>query len=84
LLIFLLFRGVRIASLAKNKFSSLVAIGITSIFAIHTFVNVGMSMGLMPVIGIPLPFMSYGGSSLITSMVMAGLLLNVYATRKEY
>ncbi|MGA9363756.1 MAG: rod shape-determining protein RodA [Bacteroidota bacterium] len=84
LLIFLLFRGVRIASVAKNKFSSLVAIGITSIFAIHTFVNIGMSMGLMPVIGIPLPFMSYGGSSLITSMVMAGLLLNVYATRKEY
>jgi rod shape determining protein RodA len=84
LLIFLLFRGVRIAAMAKNKFSSLMAIGITSIFAIHTFINVGMSIGLMPVIGIPLPFMSYGGSSLITSMIMAGLLLNVYATRKEY
>jgi rod shape determining protein RodA len=84
LLIFLLFRGVRIAAIAKNKFSSLMAIGITSIFAIHTFINIGMSMGLMPVIGIPLPFMSYGGSSLITSMVMAGLLMNVYATRKEY
>jgi rod shape determining protein RodA len=84
LLIFLLFRGVRIATMAKNKFSSLMAIGITSIFAIHTFINIGMSTGLMPVIGIPLPFMSYGGSSLITSMIMAGLLLNIYATRKEY
>jgi rod shape determining protein RodA len=84
LLIFLLFRGVRIAAMAKNKFSSLMAIGITSIFAIHTFINVGMSIGLTPVIGIPLPFMSYGGSSLITSMIMAGLLLKVYATRKEY
>ncbi len=81
---FLLYRGVRIASLAKNKFSSLMAIGITSIFAIHVFINIGMSMGLTPVIGIPLPFLSYGGSSMVASMIMAGLLLNVYATRKEY
>ena len=81
---FLLFRGVRIASMAKNRFSSLIAIGITSIFATHVFINIGMSLGLTPVIGIPLPFLSYGGSSLITSMIMAGLLLNTYATRKEY
>ncbi len=84
LFIFLLFRGVRTASIAKNKFASLTAIGITSIFAIHIFINIGMSMGLTPVIGIPLPFLSYGGSSLVTSLIMVGLLMNVYSTRKEY
>jgi rod shape determining protein RodA len=84
LFVFLLYRGVRIASITRNKFSSLVAIGITSIFLIHVFINIGMSIGLMPVVGIPLPFLSYGGSSLVTSMIMAGFLLNIYATRKEY
>jgi rod shape determining protein RodA len=43
-----------------------------------------MAMGIMPVIGVPLPFMSYGGSNMLTDMVMAGLLLNLYANRKEY
>ncbi len=81
---FFLFRGIRIASMAKNRFSSLTAIGITSIFAIHVFINIGMSIGLTPVIGIPLPFLSYGGSSLVASMIMVGLLLNIYSTRKEY
>jgi len=81
---FLLLRGVRIASMVKNRFSSLTAIGITSIFGIHVIVNIGMSLGLMPVIGIPLPFLSYGGSSIITSLVMVGILLNCYSARKEY
>lgn len=80
----LLFHGVRLASIAKNKFGSLLAIGFTSLFAFHIFVNIGMSVGLMPVIGIPLPFLSYGGSSLVSYMMMAGLLMNVYANRKEY
>ncbi|MEW6060381.1 MAG: rod shape-determining protein RodA [Bacteroidota bacterium] len=80
----LLFRGIHLASIAKNKFSSLLAIAIVSLFAFHIFVNIGMSVGLMPVIGIPLPFLSYGGSSLVSYMMMAGLLMNVYANRKEY
>jgi len=80
----LLYRGIHLASIAKNKFSSLVAIAIVSLFAFHIFVNIGMSVGLMPVIGIPLPFLSYGGSSLVSYMMMAGLLMNVYANRKEY
>ena len=80
----LLIRGINIASLSKNKFGSTVAIGITAVLALHTFVNIGMSMGLMPVIGIPLPFLSYGGSALLANMTMAGLLMNVYAHRKEY
>jgi rod shape determining protein RodA len=84
LLALFLLRGVRIASIAKNKFLSVVAIGVTSILGIHIFVNIGMVLGLIPVIGIPLPFLSYGGSSLIATMMCVGLLLNVYANRKEY
>ena len=80
----LLFHGVRLASIAKNKFGSLLALGFTALFAFHVFVNIGMSVGLMPVIGIPLPFLSYGGSSLVSYMMVAGLMMNVYANRKEY
>jgi rod shape determining protein RodA len=84
LFIALLIHGLQVASVSKNKFGSIAAIGITGIFAIHTFINIGMSMGLMPVIGIPLPFLSYGGSALVANMIMAGLLMNFYANRKEY
>jgi rod shape determining protein RodA len=80
----LLLRGVHIASTVKSPYASIVAIGIVSIFTVHTVINIGMAMGMMPVIGVPLPFMSYGGSNLLTNMVMVGLLLNVYANRKEY
>lgn len=80
----LLTHGLKLGYIVKNKFGSIVAIGITALFAFHMFVNIGMSLGLMPVIGIPLPFLSYGGSSLCSYMIMAGLLMNVYANRKEY
>jgi rod shape determining protein RodA len=84
LLTFILFRGVQISSMVKNRYASLVAIGIVGTLATHTIINIGMSMGIMPVIGVPLPFLSYGGSNLLTNMIMAGLLLNMYANRKEY
>lgn len=80
----LLYGGVRIASSVKNSFASLTAIGLTGILATHMFMNIGMAMGLMPVVGIPLPFLSYGGSALVANMLMAGVLLNLYAHRKEY
>jgi rod shape determining protein RodA len=80
----LLFHAIRISSISKNKFGSLTAIGIMGIFATHTIVNTAMSMGLMPVVGIPLPFLSYGGSALVANMMMVGLLMNFYANRKEY
>lgn len=79
-----LIRGVQIASIVKNRYASLVAIGIVAVFATHMIINIGMAMGMMPVIGVPLPFLSYGGSNLLTNMIMAGLLLNVFANRKEY
>ncbi len=81
---FLLLHGLRIAGLSKNKFGSLAAVGLIGILASHLMINMGMAMGLMPVIGIPLPFLSYGGSALITNMTMLGLLMNFYAHRKEY
>jgi rod shape determining protein RodA len=81
---FLLLHGLHIAGLSKNKFGSLATVGLIGILASHLMINMGMVMGLMPVIGIPLPFLSYGGSALITSMTMLGLLMNFYAHRKEY
>jgi rod shape determining protein RodA len=80
----LLFRGVKIASSVKNMYGSIVAIGIVGIFGTHIFVNIGMALGLTPVVGVPLPFLSYGGSALLADMTMIGLLLNLYAHRKEY
>lgn len=80
----LLFRSVRIASVVKNTFASFVAIGIAGIFATHIFMNIGMALGLAPVVGIPLPFLSYGGSALVSNMLMVGLLLNLYRNRREY
>jgi rod shape determining protein RodA len=80
----LLLHALRIASISRNKFSSMAAIGIMGILGTHIVINAGMSMGLMPVVGLPLPFLSYGGSSLVANMMMAGLLMNFYANRKEY
>lgn len=77
-------RGVRIASVVKNKFASLVTIGFIGILFFHTLINVGMTIGLTPVIGIPLPFLSYGGSALFSKMVMIGMLSAFYANRKDY
>ena len=80
----LLLHGLHIASSSKNKYGSLASIGLTGILATHAIINIGMSMGMMPVIGIPLPFLSYGGSALVANMMIAGLLMNFYANRKEY
>jgi rod shape determining protein RodA len=74
----LIFRAIHIAEHARTKFASTVAIGIASIWSYHTLVNIGMAVGLMPVMGIPLPFLSAGGSSLVVNMMMVGMLLNFY------
>jgi rod shape determining protein RodA len=80
----LVIHGIRVAGISKNKFGSLATIGLVAILGFHTVVNIGMSMGLMPVIGIPLPFLSYGGSALVANMMMIGLMMNFYAHRKQY
>ena len=79
----LLLHGIHVANLSKNKFASAAAIGIIGVFATHMLINIGMSMGILPVIGIPLPFLSYGGSALIANMAMVGLLMNFYSNRKD-
>ncbi len=71
----------RIALLSSDFFGTLVAIGILAMFAIQIFENVGMTMGIMPITGIPLPFMSYGGSSVIASFLAIGLVLNIHMRR---
>jgi rod shape determining protein RodA len=77
-------RGIRIASMVKSKFASLATIGFIGILFFHTIINIGMTIGLTPVIGIPLPFLSYGGSALFSKMIMIGMLSAFYANRKEY
>ncbi|MBX2977495.1 MAG: FtsW/RodA/SpoVE family cell cycle protein, partial [Ignavibacteriaceae bacterium] len=74
----------RIASMAKESFLSFVIVGILSVYFIHFLINIGMAIGIMPVIGIPLPFISYGGSSLLINMIMIGIVQNIYRTRKQY
>ncbi len=79
LLLFLLFiiRGMDITGSAKDRFGFLLAFGIVSMIFWHTVVNMGMVTGLLPVVGVPLPFLSYGGSFLVTTFVGVGLLLNI-------
>jgi rod shape determining protein RodA len=77
----LLWRAFRIALLSKDPFGTYVAAGVASMFAIQIFVNVGMTLGIMPITGIPLPFVSYGGSSLLINCVAVGLLLNIHMRR---
>ncbi len=79
----ILFRFLDIASNSKDKFSSLVVIGVLTIFFVHFAVNIGMNIGLSPVIGIPLPFVSYGGSSLLSNFILLGIVFNIYRNRKE-
>lgn len=69
--------------MARNNFSSNICIGVACMFLAHIFENIGMCIGLMPVTGIPLPFFSYGGSSLITNFVSVGLVMSTYMRRRD-
>ena len=77
----LIWRALRIAGMSRDLFGTLIATGIACLWTFQMFVNVGMTMGIMPITGIPLPFISYGGSSLISNSVAVGLLLNVHMRR---
>jgi len=80
----MILRILKIATLAKDEFLSLVLIGILVIYFVHLMINIGMVVGIMPIIGIPLPFVSYGGSSLVVNMFLLGIAANIYRTRKNY
>ncbi len=82
--LYLLTNILKIAYHSKDEFFSLTAIGILTVYFVHLIINVGMTIGLLPVIGIPLPFVSYGGSSLVANMFMLGIIANIYRTRKYY
>ena len=83
LFLLLLMNLMKIAYQAKDKFGSYMVTGIVFMFLFQIFENIGMTMGLMPVTGITLPFLSYGGSSMITNMMMIGIALNVHMRRKK-
>lgn len=81
---FITYRGFRIAQKCPNRFGKLMATGITVLLATQVLVNIGMTMGLLPVVGMPLFFMSYGGSSSIVSMFLIALLMNIKMRRDPF
>jgi rod shape determining protein RodA len=81
LFVVVIYRCLRVAGGARDRFGLLVASGVAGLLSFQLFVNVGMAVGIMPVIGIPLPFVSYGGTSLIATLMMVGLVLNIHMRR---
>jgi rod shape determining protein RodA len=79
----LIWRALRILTMSKNLYGALVAGGITAMLMFQVFVNVGMTIGIMPITGIPLPLMSYGGSSVLTTLMAIGLLQSIHAQARE-
>jgi rod shape determining protein RodA len=79
----LIWRALRTLTIAKNFYGALVAGGITAMLMFQVFVNVGMTIGIMPITGIPLPLVSYGGSSVITTLMAIGLLQSIHAQARE-
>jgi rod shape determining protein RodA len=75
----LIWRGLRILTVAKNLYGALIAGGIVAMLLFQVFINVGMNVGIMPITGIPLPLLSYGGSSVIATLLAIGLLQSIYA-----
>ena len=83
LYVILITKAVYVAKTAKDDLGSYIAMGIAGIFFFHMLENIGMTMGLLPITGIPLPFVSYGGSSLLSNFIMIGLLLNISGRRQK-
>src|SRR6266404_2338071 len=79
-----LFSGIRIAGQARDRLGKLMAVGVVTLWFSHVFINIGMNIRIVPVTGIPLPLLSYGGSSVIGSLIAIGMLQNVHIYRKGY
>lgn len=77
LFLIFLWRGFEIAKVSQNKFSQLAALGITSWITLQALTNIGSMIGILPLTGIPLPFISYGGSALVSELAGVGILLNI-------
>ncbi|EEF61179.1 FtsW/RodA/SpoVE family cell cycle protein [Pedosphaera parvula] len=80
----ILFTGIRIAGQARDRLGKLLAVGVVTLIFSHVFINIGMNIRIMPVTGVPLPLLSYGGSSVLGSLIAMGMLQNVYIYRKAY
>ena len=80
----ILFTGLKIAGQARDRLGKLMAVGVVTLLFSHVFINIGMNIRLVPVTGIPLPLLSYGGSSVIVSLIAMGMLQNIYLYRKAY
>jgi rod shape determining protein RodA len=80
----ILFSGLRIAAEARDRLGMLLATGVVAMLFCHVFINVGMTIGLMPITGLPLPLLSYGGSFVLASMTALGLLQNIWIHRRVY
>jgi rod shape determining protein RodA len=78
-----LWNGLRIAGLARDRFGALLALGVTVLFTVHVFINIAMTIGLVPVKGIPLPFISYGGTFVLSCCLLQGLVQSVYRFRRD-
>ncbi|MDB6019502.1 MAG: Rod shape-determining protein RodA [Pedosphaera sp.] len=79
-----LFTGIRIAGQARDRLGKLLAVGVVTLLFSHVFINIGMNIRIMPVTGVPLPLLSYGGSSVLGSLIAIGILQNVHIYRKAY
>lgn len=79
-----LFTGLKIAGQARDRLGRLLAVGVVSLWFAHVFINVGMNIGLVPVTGIPLPLLSYGGSAVVCGALAMGILQNVHLYRRSY
>jgi len=80
----IVFNGVRIAGVARDRFGMLLSIGVSVIFIVHIYINIGMTINLMPITGLPLPFLSYGGSFILSCCLLQGLVQSVYRCRREF
>jgi len=80
----LLGNSVRIASIARDRFGTLLVLGVIALLSVHVFVNIAMTIGMMPITGLPLPFLSHGGTFMVSSCILMGLTQSVYRFRKEF
>ena len=76
--------SIRISGMAKDSFGSQLAIGISVLFLVHFFINIGMAIGITPITGLPLPFLSYGGSFVLSCFILQGIIQSIYRYRKDF
>jgi len=79
----MIWRALRILTMSKNLFGAVIAGGVTAMLMFQVFVNVGMTIGIMPITGVPLPLLSYGGSSVLVTFMALGLLQAIYAQARQ-